>query len=51
MNERVKKLFLAAITAKLNRGEDLDTILASYEKLTEDERAELAAFFRGGRRG
>lgn len=45
MSELQKKLFIRAIELKLRRGEDFETILTNYTKLSDEEKAELRAFF------
>lgn len=45
MSELQKKLFVRAIELKLRRGEDFETILAGYTRLSDEEKAELRAFF------
>jgi hypothetical protein len=36
-----KRILIAGIKIKLNRGEDLEEILTSYVKLTEEEKQEI----------
>ena len=41
MTEIQKRIILAGIKIKLNRGEELEDILASYVNLTEEEKQEI----------
>ncbi len=41
MSNLVKKIMVSAIKARMKQGEDLEGILASYPKLTKDEKEEL----------
>jgi len=36
-----KRILIAGIKIKLNRGEDLEEILTSYVKLTEEDKQEI----------
>lgn len=40
-----KKIMIKAIQIRLNRGEDLETILASYTKLTDEDKESLRKEF------
>ncbi len=40
-----KKIMIKAIQIRLNRGEDLETILADYTKLTDEDRESLREEF------
>lgn len=40
-----KKIMIRAIQIRLNRGEDLETILASYTKLTDEDKEALRKEF------
>lgn len=40
-----KRILIAGIKIKLNRGEDLDTILSSYINLTETDKQEIYDYF------
>lgn len=40
-----KKIMIKAIQIRLNRGEDLETILASYPKLTDEDKESLRKEF------
>ena len=40
-----KRILIAGIKIKLNRGEDLEEILTSYVKLTEEEKQEIRDHF------
>lgn len=41
MNTIQKRILIAGISIKLNRGEDLEEILASYVNLTEEYKQEI----------
>lgn len=45
MTEIQKRIILAGIKIKLNRGEELEDILASYINLTEEEKQEIREYF------
>lgn len=40
-----KRILIAGIKIKLNRGEELEDILASYVNLTEEEKQEIRDHF------
>ena len=44
-----KKMFIKVITLKLNRGESLEDVLASYTKLSDADKQELRDYFHGAR--
>lgn len=41
MSKAVKNIMVRAIKARMNQGEELEDILASYPKLTDEEKQEL----------
>ena len=41
MNDRQLRIIISACKIRMARGEDLEDILASYPKLTEDEKAKI----------
>lgn len=41
MSKAVKNIMVRAIKARMKQGEELEDILASYPKLTEEEKEEL----------
>jgi len=41
MTDIQKRILIAGIKIKLNRGEDLEEILTSYVNLTEEEKQEI----------
>ncbi len=41
MSKIVKNIMIRAIKARMKQGETVDDILASYPKLTEDEKEDL----------
>lgn len=41
MSKAVKNIMIRAIKARMKQGETLEDILASYPKLTEEEKEEL----------
>jgi len=41
MTDIQKRILIAGIKIKLNRGEELEDILASYVNLTEEEKQEI----------
>ena len=45
MNDVTKNIVIRAITIRIKRGESIDDILASYPKLTEEEKNELKEMF------
>lgn len=42
------KIIARAVNIRLNNGESLHAILSSYPSLTEEEKAELNAYFKEG---
>ena len=46
-----KKIMLKAIRIRLNRGEDLETILESYPKLTDEDKESLRKEFESDNNG
>lgn len=45
MNDVTKNIVIRAINVRIKRGESIDDILASYPKLTEEEKNELKEMF------
>lgn len=45
MNDVTKNIVIRAINVRIKRGESVDDILASYPKLTEEEKNELKEMF------
>lgn len=45
MNDITKNIVIRAINVRIKRGESIDDILASYPKLTEEEKNELKEMF------
>lgn len=45
MNDVTKNIVIRAINVRIKRGESIDDILASYLKLTEEEKNELKEMF------
>lgn len=45
MNDVTKNIVIRAINIRIKRGESIDDILASYPKLTEEEKNELKEMF------
>lgn len=45
MTTQMKNIVIVGITNKLNRGEDLETILSAYVNLTEVEKNEIRNHF------
>lgn len=45
MNDVTKNIVVRAIDIRIKRGESIDDILASYPKLTEEEKNELKEMF------
>lgn len=45
MNPRKLSIITAGIQVKLNRGEELEDILSSYTKLSEEEKNQIRSYF------
>ena len=45
MNDVTKNIVIRAINVRIKRGENIDDILASYPKLTKEEKNELKEMF------
>ena len=45
MNDVTKNIVIRAINVRIKRGESIDDILASYPKLTKEEKNELKEMF------